>query len=169
MPKIQDILDETFSLLQQQMQVRLGSIPAAQAEEYQKRAARIDQLLSSLSTQSRVGMAVERTEDKQKSQKLSGQMEEVNAALQTAAKEARTIESRLATAHWLVGDSFSAADAVVFPGMQLLLRALERREAQDLRARFVPLDANFPSIAAWVRRIENLPGYDRTYPPHWRG
>ena len=65
MPKIQDILDETFSLLQQQMQVRPGSIPAAQAEEYQKRAARIDQLLSSLSTQSRVGMAVERTEEAQ--------------------------------------------------------------------------------------------------------
>ena len=61
MPKLQDILDETFSLLQQQMQVRSGSIPAAQAEEYQKRAARIDQLLSSLSSQSRVGMAVERT------------------------------------------------------------------------------------------------------------
>src|SRR5215831_39503 len=103
------------------------------------------------------------------SQKLSGQTEEIGKALQEVAKEARTIESRLATAHWLVGDSFSAADAVVFPGIQLLLRALERREAQDLRGRFVPLDANFPSIAAWVRRVENLPGYDRTYPPHWRG
>jgi glutathione S-transferase len=68
-----------------------------------------------------------------------------------------------------VGSSFSAADAVIFPGIQLLLRALERREAQELRGRFVPLDANFPSIAAWVRRVENLPGYDRSYPPHWRG
>src|SRR5215831_15563871 len=97
-------------------------------------------------------------------QRLEGRIEEISKAVQTAAKEARTIESRLATAHWLVGATFSAADAVVFPGMQLLLRALERREAQDLRGRFVPLDANFPSIAAWVRRIENLPGYDRTYP-----
>jgi glutathione S-transferase len=101
--------------------------------------------------------------------KTEGQQDELAKSVQAAAKEARTIESRLATAHWLVGDSFSAADAVVFPGIQLLLRALERREAQDLRARFVPLDANFPSIAAWVRRIESLPGYDRTYPPHWRG
>ena len=85
MPKIQDILDETFSLLQQQMQVRSGSIPAAQAQEYQKRAVRIDQLLSSLSTQNRVGMAVKRTAQEQKtvsgemcaepkSQKSSGQM-----------------------------------------------------------------------------------------------
>jgi len=65
MPKLQDILDEIFSLLQQQMQVRSSSIPAAQAGEYQKRAARIDQLLGSLSTQSRVGMAVEHTEEAQ--------------------------------------------------------------------------------------------------------
>jgi glutathione S-transferase len=102
-------------------------------------------------------------------QGLEGRVEEASKAVQAVAKEARTIESRLATSPWLVGANFSSADAVIFPGIQLLLRALERREAQDLRGRFVPLDANFPSIAAWVRRIENLPGYDRTYPPHWRG
>ncbi len=102
-------------------------------------------------------------------QGLEGRMEEANKAVQAVAKEARTIESRLATSCWLVGNAFSAADAVIFPGIQILLRALERREAHDLRGHFVPLDAHFPSIAAWVRRIENLPGYDRTYPPHWRG
>jgi len=57
MPKAQDILDEIFSLLQQQLQVRPDSIPAAQAEEYQKRAERIDQLLSSISAPNRAGMA----------------------------------------------------------------------------------------------------------------
>jgi len=102
-------------------------------------------------------------------QGLEGRMEEIAKAVQIVAQEARTIESRLSTSHWLVGNTLSAADIVVFPGIQLLLRALERREAQDLRGRFVPLDANFPSIAAWLRRVENLPGYDRTYPPHWRG
>jgi len=102
-------------------------------------------------------------------QGLEGRVEETDKALQLVAKEARTIESRLSTSPWLVGKGFSAADAVIFPGIQLLLRALERREAQELRGRFVPLDANFPSIAAWVRRVENLPGYDRTFPPHWRG
>ena len=61
------------------------------------------------------------------------------------------------------------ADFVVFPGIQLLLRALERREAQELRAHFLPMDARYPSIAAWMRRVEALPGYDRTFPPHWRG
>jgi glutathione S-transferase len=82
--------------------------------------------------------------------------------------EARTIENRLAGSSWLVGESFSGADIVVFPGIQMLLRALERREAQDLRARLLPLEANFPAIAAWIARVEKLPGYERTYPPHWR-
>ena len=25
-----------------------------------------------------------------------------------------------------------------------------------------------PKIAAWIKRIEALPYYDKTYPPHWR-
>ena len=53
-------------------------------------------------------------------------------------------------------------------GIQMLLRALDRREAQDLRGRLLPLETNYPAIAAWIKRIEALPGYDRTYPPHWR-
>lgn len=102
-------------------------------------------------------------------QGLEGRMEEVAQAVQAVAHEARTIESRLSTSEWLVGGAPSAADFVVFPGIQLLLRALERREAHELRAHFLPMDARYPSIAAWMRRVEALPGYDRTYPPHWRG
>jgi glutathione S-transferase len=31
----------------------------------------------------------------------------------------------------------------------------------------LPLDKTYPQIAAWVARVEALPGYDKTYPPHW--
>jgi glutathione S-transferase len=101
-------------------------------------------------------------------QGVEGRMEEVERALGCVIAEARTIERRLASSSWLVGESFSAADIVVFPGIQMLLRALERREAQDLRARLLPLETNFPTISAWIRRVEALPGYERTYPPHWK-
>ena len=84
------------------------------------------------------------------------------------AAEARTIESRLAASEWLVGEQVSAADLTVFPQIMLLLRAMERREAEELRARFLPMDQNYPAIARWIGRMEQLPGYDRTYPPHWR-
>lgn len=102
-------------------------------------------------------------------QGLEGRTEEIAKSVQAVTVEARTIESRLSTSDWLVGPSMSAADIVIFPGIQLLLRALARREAQEVRGRFMPLDASFPSIAGWIRRIENMTGYDRTYPPHWRG
>jgi len=97
-----------------------------------------------------------------------GHSDEVTRAMHLLAAEARTINERLATSAWVVGENFSAADVVIFPGIRMLLRALERREASELRNRWLPLDANFPAIAAWIKRVEELPGYDRTFPPHWR-
>jgi len=101
-------------------------------------------------------------------QGLESRMEEVGKAVQTVTSEARNLESRLATMEWLAGKSFSAADIVVFPGIKLLLRALERREAQELKSKLLPLEQNYPAIARWVKKVEAMPGYDRTYPPHWR-
>jgi glutathione S-transferase len=90
-----------------------------------------------------------------------------NAAL-VAAGEARTIEMRLSKGDWIVGDQPGAADYFIYPGIQLLLRALARPEARDLSSRFLPVDANYPALSRWMKRIESLPGYERTYPPHWR-
>src|SRR5690606_6212908 len=101
-------------------------------------------------------------------QALEGRSEEIERALSVVVNEASAIETRFASSAWLVGESFSAADVVVFPGVQMLLRALERREAQELRSRLLPLGTKFPAIAAWIKRVEALPGYERTYPPHWR-
>ncbi|MEQ1582287.1 MAG: glutathione S-transferase family protein [Steroidobacteraceae bacterium] len=101
-------------------------------------------------------------------QGLEGKLDEIARSLQVVAGEARTIEGRLSQSAWLVGESLSAADLVVYPGIQLLLRALERREAQELRARFLPLETHYPALASWMRRVEALPGYERTFPPHWR-
>jgi len=101
-------------------------------------------------------------------QNAEGHSDEIVRAMMLIAGEARTIENRLSQSSWLVGENFSAADVVIFPGIQLLLRALDRREAQELRSRLLPLETNYPAIAAWIGRIEALPGYERTYPPHWR-
>ncbi|MFL6549405.1 MAG: glutathione S-transferase family protein [Povalibacter sp.] len=94
--------------------------------------------------------------------------DDVTRAMHLLAAEARTIENRLSRSAWLVGDGFSAADVVLFPGIQMLLRALDRREASELRNRLLPLETNYPAIYAWTQRVEALPGFDRTYPPHWR-
>ena len=99
---------------------------------------------------------------------LDEEIEAVTRALHLVSGEARTIENRLSQCDWLVGERPSAADLVVFPGIMLLLRALEKREAGELRSRFVPMETTYPAIARWIARVTQLPGYERTYPPHWR-
>jgi glutathione S-transferase len=93
---------------------------------------------------------------------------DLTAAMHVVASEARTIEGRLSKSNWIVGESFSAADMVIFPTIQLLRRALNRPEAHDLSSRFLPLETNYPALDRWIARVEALPGYERTYPPHWR-
>jgi glutathione S-transferase len=94
--------------------------------------------------------------------------DEITRAMHAAASEARTIEGRLSKSDWVVGEAYSAVDMVIFPGFQLLKRALERPEARELASRFMPVEVNYPAVGRWVARIESLAGYERTYPPHWR-
>ena len=94
--------------------------------------------------------------------------DEVTHSMHMAAGEARTIEMRLSKGDWIVGDNPGAADYVIYPGIKLLLRALARPEARDLSSRFLPVEANYPALGRWLKRVESLPGYEKTYPPHWR-
>jgi glutathione S-transferase len=95
-------------------------------------------------------------------------IEALTDAMHVAAREARTIEGRLSKEQWIVGANYSATDMVIFPWIQLLRRALRRDAAAELGARFLPMEKQYPALARWIQRIEALPGYDRTYPPHWR-
>jgi len=94
--------------------------------------------------------------------------DEVTSAMHAVASEARTIEGRLSKGDWVVGEACSAVDMVIFPGIQLLKRALERPEARVLSSRFMPVEVNYPALGRWLERVASLPGYQRTYPPHWR-
>ena len=89
-------------------------------------------------------------------------------AMHTVAREARTIEGRLSKGDWIVGDTVSAADVAIYPCIRLLHRALLRPGAQELASRFLPADVHYPQLARWLRRMEALPGYERTLPPGWQ-
>ena len=82
--------------------------------------------------------------------------------------EARTIEQRLARSDWVVGESFSAADMMIYPDIRLLLRALQMPGAHELATRFLPMEANYPALGRWLERVAALPGHARTWPPRWR-
>jgi integrase len=51
-------------------------------------------------------------------------------------------------------------DPVKFGG--LLLRVIESFDGQPTTKAALQL------IVAWMQRVEQLPGYEKTYPPHWR-
>ena len=102
------------------------------------------------------------------SDKVAEDIDALTDAMHAVAREARTIEGRLSKEQWIVGTSYTALDMVIFPWIQLLRRALNKPAAVELGARFLPMERNYPALARWIERIESLPGYANTYPPHWR-
>jgi glutathione S-transferase len=94
--------------------------------------------------------------------------EAIKAAAQDVHREVARLESALQDAPFVAGASVSAADCTAFPFVQQLLRASYRDAARPLELGFLPLESKYPALAAWCKRVEALPGYERTYPPHWR-
>ena len=84
--------------------------------------------------------------------------ERILGHLLAAAGEARVIEGRLASSEWVVGAAPSAADFVIYPWITLLLDLLEGPAGGELRARFLPVEVQYPALARWLARLESLPG-----------
>jgi len=93
---------------------------------------------------------------------------EVDEAHGKVMAEIARFEQRIGRGPWLVGNVPSAADIVWFPPMRILVRAGVRAEARARELGLFPFVDVFPNIGAWIARVEALPGYANTFPPHWR-
>ncbi|MEO8900916.1 MAG: glutathione S-transferase family protein [Polyangiaceae bacterium] len=102
------------------------------------------------------------------SNKVEEQRAAIEGHLPALHAELALLETSLSTQPWLVGSSLSAADLLIFPYFMSLMRAATRPAAASLTLGMLPLASTYPALAAWVARIEAIPGYDKTYPPHWR-
>jgi glutathione S-transferase len=94
--------------------------------------------------------------------------DKIQEAAATIRRELKRIDTELEGASWLIGRQMSAADISLFPLVQMISRAAGKDAAKPFNFELLPLDKYFPHIAAWVKHIEALSGYERTYPPHWR-
>ncbi|MBI3708152.1 MAG: glutathione S-transferase family protein [Proteobacteria bacterium] len=94
--------------------------------------------------------------------------DDIRAAAKDVHAELAGMERRLAAQDWLATDGLSAADIAVYPWIELLLRAAGKEAAGPLNLGLLPLAKTYPAIAAWCDRVRAVPGYDKTYPPHWR-
>jgi glutathione S-transferase len=101
-----------------------------------------------------------------------GKVEEKKDDIRAAAKSVQTElvrwEEGIGDAPWLGGESISAADVAVYPFLKSLCRAASKESAAPLQLGILPFDKRYPRLSAWMARMEQLPGYERTYPPHWR-
>lgn len=95
-------------------------------------------------------------------------VDDIQQAAQAIRTELKTLDARLSTRNWLVGAAISAADIAIFPMIQLILRAAGKEAARPFNFQWLPLAQFYPHIAKWCERVEALPNYQRTYPPHWR-
>ena len=63
---------------------------------------------------------------------------------------------------FLAGDTLTAADCVLAPCLQYCKRITVRKPETKLE------DVIPPALREYGKRIESLPYFDKTYPPHWR-
>jgi glutathione S-transferase len=94
--------------------------------------------------------------------------EQAVAAKETVRLELATLSALVKNRPWLAGERFGAADAAIYPYVRLLVRAVSKAEARARELSLFPFFDPFPELALWSARVEELPGYERTVPPHWR-
>ena len=78
----------------------------------------------------------------------------------------RWMDEVLADAPYLAGPDLSAADLAVIPNIQLLARVGRRDTVRALH--LDDLGTAYPQVGKWIARMEALPAYEASYPPHWR-
>ena len=100
--------------------------------------------------------------------RLDAQRDQVILSIDGARTELTRLEAELASRPFLATSTVSAADAFVYPQIKTLERSFGKPGADELAHGLGPLADVFPRLAAWCARIEALPGYDATFPPHWR-
>ena len=90
------------------------------------------------------------------------------AAVPQVHAELERFQGELADSAWFGGEAVGAADIAIYPFIKSLLRAAAKDEARHLNLGLLPMEECFPHLALWMQRFERVPGYERTYPPHWR-
>ena len=83
--------------------------------------------------------------------------------------ELNSLETRInnASTTW-IAKNFSAADIMLVPTIQRLLRAIKKEPEAAAEIHLDDFNKKYPALTNWNAAIENLPMFDSTYPPHWK-
>ncbi|HEY4164328.1 MAG TPA: glutathione S-transferase family protein [Dongiaceae bacterium] len=86
----------------------------------------------------------------------------IDAAKSTVNEELKRWAAML-KGDYLAGD-LGLADFAAYPYMRMPMRVEERAPGFGLKREDMPA-----AVAAWIKRIEALPYFEKTIPPHWKG
>jgi glutathione S-transferase len=89
------------------------------------------------------------------------QTAEIAEAQRQLLDELSLLEAELSGTH--LAGPLSLADFTVFPHVRMLKRVDERQPGNGIADDRLP-----PKLQAWMKRIEALPYYEKTIPPHWK-
>jgi glutathione S-transferase len=95
-------------------------------------------------------------------------VDDIRAAITDVHEELGLMERRIGAEDWLALGKLTAADLAAYPFIETLLRAAGKESAKPLGLGLAPFAQRYPAIEGWRQRIRALPGYAKTYPPHWR-
>lgn len=94
--------------------------------------------------------------------------EDVQRGAAATRAELARLEELVSASPFLAGRRITAADCVCFPHVRVVVRAIERFPDVMRRFELAPFEQSYPGVARWIARVEAMPGYDRTFPAHWR-
>lgn len=91
----------------------------------------------------------------------------MEASAQKLRDECERLEILLCENPYLAGDTPTAADAVCFPEIRLIDRAVDTKFADMKALDLASMPTEYPRLEAWMTRISELPDVDKTMPSHW--
>lgn len=98
----------------------------------------------------------------------SAERERLQSAADLVHAECRYLESILSDGRlYLCGDTPGAADAVAFPEIRLMQRAVETKHDLLSALGFAYPPDLYPKVADWKARLNGDPGVAATMPAHW--
>ena len=101
-------------------------------------------------------------------EELSDKKQIAIRARQAIENELTILNTSLKIKKYLASDNLSAADIILYPVIPFLSRAAMKENTEEVSGDLRAIDDNYLSIGAWCKRIESIPGFEKTYPPHWK-
>jgi glutathione S-transferase len=77
-------------------------------------------------------------------------------------RELSRLNERLRNVAYLVSHRISAADIALYPIIQLLASAALQENTDEVSGSLRAIEVHYPALGAWYRRMETIPGLERT-------